>query len=300
MKVRIYRKDKHVVLPPKWEIHERKMKNPLFDPRWQIMDYDKYIKHIHLFTDACGPIDDPKYVTKKKKQWKKKSDPKYIKRIEKKKVRKTKEKVIKLKQEAQANIEEKWLAEYKVEEKKHEKIKKKQQIRTEQRINYEVRKAKEVEVVYPVKSVHKPSTGHMDKLKKSNVPYDITNKFYESSEWKFVRDKFLSQQPKPFQCYQCGSVPDPNYVPKKRNSARSESEKLDLEYEWNKNRIVVDHKLPVKYFWDLRLDLDNFQLLCGCCNKEKLNYIYPEFLREATIRAQEKDKKENSIMGVYK
>ena len=53
MKVKIYRSDKYVVLPEKWWIRERKLKDPSFDPRWQVIDYDKYIKNIHKFHDAC-------------------------------------------------------------------------------------------------------------------------------------------------------------------------------------------------------------------------------------------------------
>ena len=37
------------------------------------------------------------------------------------------------------------------------------------------------------------------------------------------------------------------------------------------NRILVDHKLPIKYYWGLRLTPSNFQLLCGHCNRTKGN-----------------------------
>ena len=40
----------------------------------------------------------------------------------------------------------------------------------------------------------------------------------------------------------------------------------------------------------LRLDQDNFQLLCGCCNEEKGNTVRYEYVKEATIRAKEKIK----------
>jgi len=85
-KVKIYRSDKYVVLPEKWWIREKKLKDPSFDPRWQVIDYDKYIKNIHKFHDACGPIDNQSYVKRKKESWEKKLDPRYIEAKAKKKL----------------------------------------------------------------------------------------------------------------------------------------------------------------------------------------------------------------------
>ena len=34
----------------------KKIKKSFFDPRWQIIDYDLYIKNIHKFPDACYPM----------------------------------------------------------------------------------------------------------------------------------------------------------------------------------------------------------------------------------------------------
>ena len=85
-KVKIYRSDKYVVLPEKWWIREKKLKDPSFDPRWQVIDYNKYIKNIHKFHDACGPIDNKSYVKRKKESWEKKLDPRYIEAKAKKKL----------------------------------------------------------------------------------------------------------------------------------------------------------------------------------------------------------------------
>ena len=85
-KVKIYRSDKYVVLPEKWWIREKKLKDPSFDPRWQVIDYNKYIKNIHKFHDACGPIDNQSYVKRKKESWEKKLDPRYIEAKAKKKL----------------------------------------------------------------------------------------------------------------------------------------------------------------------------------------------------------------------
>ena len=128
----------------------------------------------------------------------------------------------------------------------------------------------------------------MKDTERTNIPYGQCQEFYETDEWKNVRDDFLSKQPKPFQCHQCGRAPDPNYekAPMKRD--RPEHEKQRLRREFNQNRILVDHKLPIKYYWNLRLNQDNFQLLCGCCNEEKGNTVRYEYVKEATIREKEK------------
>ena len=276
-KVKIYRSDKYVVLPEKWWIRERKLKDPSFDPRWQVIDYNKYIKNIHKFHDACGPIDNQSYVKRKKESWEKKLDPRYIKAKAKKKLEEQ-EKIKKFKEEKQKAKEER------------EKIAKENRLakefqREQQKIidNLKNRKFKPIE--YPL---NHPHNDHLKDLTRTDIPYDECKAFYETDEWKTVRDDFLSKQPKPFQCNTCNRTPDPNYkkVPIKRD--RPEHEKQRLRREFNENRITVDHKLPIKYFWNLRLDQSNFQLLCGCCNEAKCNKINWEHLKEATIRARTK------------
>ena len=149
--------------------------------------------------------------------------------------------------------------------------------------NLKNRKFKPIE--YPL---NHPHNDHLKDLTRTDIPYYECKEFYETDEWKTVRDDFLSKQPKPFQCNTCNRTPDPNYkkAPIKRD--RPEHEKERLRREFNENRIVVDHKLPLKYFWNLRLDQSNFQLLCGCCNEAKCNKINWEHLKEATIRARTK------------
>jgi 5-methylcytosine-specific restriction endonuclease McrA len=63
--------------------------------------------------------------------------------------------------------------------------------------------------------------------------------FYHSKEWKSIREtvhKQLTQM-----CPVCG----------------------------NEHNLIVDHIKPIRYFWELRLTLDNLQVLCGDCNLEK-------------------------------
>jgi len=36
-------------------------------------------------------------------------------------------------------------------------------------------------------------------------------------------------------------------------------------------RMNIDHIWPIKYYWDLKLDINNLQYLCSDCNSKKLN-----------------------------
>jgi len=71
-------------------------------------------------------------------------------------------------------------------------------------------------------------------------------KFYKTSEWIDVRDKYLTSISDK-QCAHC-KIKDVEGV-----------------------RLLVDHKQPIKYFWKNRLNELNFQILCGLCNKKKGN-----------------------------
>ena len=106
----------------------------------------------------------------------------------------------------------------------------------------------------------------------TNKSYKITKGFYETPEWKICRDQYLASRVEKI-CDCCGRITDPNYRPVKRDRNRPQWEKDKLRYEFECNRILVDHKLPIKYYWGLRLTPSNFQLLCGVCNREKMNNI---------------------------
>lgn len=67
--------------------------------------------------------------------------------------------------------------------------------------------------------------------------------FYQTKEWKQVSKEF--KQDKILKCEFCG--------------------RSDL-------KICVDHIKPIKEYWDLRFDINNLQLLCEICNKNKLNF----------------------------
>jgi hypothetical protein len=74
--------------------------------------------------------------------------------------------------------------------------------------------------------------------------------FYKSDEWIETRNKF--KEGKELKCCKCGS----------------------------KERICVDHKLPLRRFWQYRHLEYNLQLLCHSCNKKKLNHTDYNLLRE--------------------
>ena len=66
--------------------------------------------------------------------------------------------------------------------------------------------------------------------------------FYRTWAWKQTRFKVLKQHD--FQCQACGNFP-PNTV------------------------LHVDHIKPVRYYWQLRLVMENLQVLCQDCNMGK-------------------------------
>ena len=108
-------------------------------------------------------------------------------------------------------------------------------------------------------------------IQKSDIPQDQRDAFYQTQEWKDARDEW--KVGKDEVCAKCGRRPDPNYKKAPIDRNRPQEEKEFLYNEFNKNRLLVDHILPIKTYWGLRLEKDNFQNLCGCCNKEKCNTI---------------------------
>ncbi len=67
--------------------------------------------------------------------------------------------------------------------------------------------------------------------------------FYASREWKLMRYEALRSHGGQCQC--CGASPA------------------------HGKRLNVDHIKPLRVFWDLRLDLNNLQVLCEDCNEGK-------------------------------
>jgi len=92
------------------------------------------------------------------------------------------------------------------------------------------------------------------KFKHLSLPEEARIKlFYESLAWRRLRYKTLKKHGRRCQC--CGAEPDDGV------------------------RINVDHILPIKKFWHLRLDPDNLQVLCGECNHGKGNVFTDDWRR---------------------
>ena len=80
-----------------------------------------------------------------------------------------------------------------------------------------------------------------------------TKSFYASWEWKKVRMQALERDG--HRCLSCGASP-----------ANLKS-----------IRLVVDHIKPIKKYWELRLDLNNLQVLCDDCNMGKGAWLEADF-----------------------
>lgn len=77
-------------------------------------------------------------------------------------------------------------------------------------------------------------------------PRDAADEFYASYQWRKLRMEVLKLYGRRCQC--CGATPDHGVV------------------------IHVDHIKPLRFFWDLRLEISNLQVLCEVCNHGKGNW----------------------------
>lgn len=91
--------------------------------------------------------------------------------------------------------------------------------------------------------------------------YDVAQQFYRSDEWKAVRNEVVESQP--LVCKGCG-----------------------LDMHDDRKMINVDHILPLRFFWFLRLTLSNLQILCRDCNECKGNRVYQDITLVAKERAR--------------
>ena len=82
-------------------------------------------------------------------------------------------------------------------------------------------------------------------VKLTDKTWQEAKRFYRSAEWKKCRNDFL--EGKELRCVYC-------YV--------------NLSGD-NKKLLNVDHKLPLRYYWDKRLDESNLQITCQQCNLKK-------------------------------
>ena len=75
---------------------------------------------------------------------------------------------------------------------------------------------------------------------------DVVQEFYASFEWRRMRMEVFKLYERKCMC--CGARPEDGV------------------------RIHVDHIRPLRFFWDLRLNIDNLQVLCEVCNHGKGNW----------------------------
>lgn len=79
-----------------------------------------------------------------------------------------------------------------------------------------------------------------------SITREQATEFYESREWKTVRYKAIRRAKGV--CETCGAAPG------------------------NGIYLNIDHIKPLRFFWSLRLDLENLQCLCSDCNTGKGNW----------------------------
>ena len=73
-----------------------------------------------------------------------------------------------------------------------------------------------------------------------NKEFDKTlNKFYQSIEWREARGYVFAHNPN--ECAYCGSI----------------------------EKLQIDHIRPLRHYWELRLTIENLQILCEDCNYAK-------------------------------
>lgn len=111
--------------------------------------------------------------------------------------------------------------------------------------------------------------------KLSNKSYKEAKDFYNSNEWKVCRKLFLESHIIRM-CSYCG---------------------IDLNEEQNVKKLQVDHIKPLKYYWDLRIEQTNLQIICEDCNQSKGSFRNPNegknnynYLKNGFIKKELKSK----------
>jgi hypothetical protein len=105
----------------------------------------------------------------------------------------------------------------------------------------------------------------------SNEDIKKTHRFYQTKEWKKFRLVFLEGKELVCNICQCDLTAQDAPV------------------------LNVDHIKPLKYYWDLRTDLSNLQILCNDCNRHKGNYVGSD-VKDYVLRKKE----EESLYTIYR
>lgn len=119
--------------------------------------------------------------------------------------------------------------------------------------------AKAILAANPTKKEAKKSRRKAKPAKNASIPKpkrfapnpNARKSFYSSWEWKKVRMQALQRDG--HRCGSCGASPKDGI------------------------RIVVDHIKPLGKFWQLRLSIDNLQVLCDDCNRGKGDWLEADF-----------------------
>ena len=129
-----------------------------------------------------------------------------------------------------------------------------------------------------------------ERVKPVVVPQKTSSKFYWSSEWKKCRDSFM--EGKKLCCSNCGFDEETREKFKNGGSRRLKKRGNQHFGKWVGDRWVayieskwnVDHILPVRRYWEYRLNPNNLRIFCSVCNAEKGNdtweYVPVEFLEK--------------------
>jgi len=129
-----------------------------------------------------------------------------------------------------------------------------------------------------------------ERVKPVVVPQKTSSKFYWSSEWKKCRDSFMGG--KKLCCSNCGFDEETReqfknggpYRLKKRGKQHFGTYIGDYSWAYVESKWNVDHILPVRRYWEYRLNPNNLRIFCSLCNKNKGNdtweYVPVEFLEK--------------------
>jgi len=149
-----------------------------------------------------------------------------------------------------------------------------------------------------------------EKVKPIVVPKKTSDKFYWSSEWKKCRESFMNE--KELCCSNCGFDEETREQFKHGGPYRLKKRGKQLygkyvgimsgkyvESKWN-----VDHILPVRRYWEYRLNPKNLRIFCSICNKYKANdtweYVPVDFLKKLNDAQPKEETSKLEILSIKK
>ena len=149
-----------------------------------------------------------------------------------------------------------------------------------------------------------------ERVKPVVVPQKTSSKFYWSSEWKKCRDSFM--EGKKLCCSNCGFDEETReqfknggpYRLKKKGKQRFGTYIGDYSWAYVESKWNVDHILPIRRYWEYRLNQNNLRIFCSLCNKNKGNdtweYVPVEFLEKLNECQPKVRKPKVEILSIVK